>query len=224
MDSIEDAEVSIPLGPVSLLGSLSLVEDSIGLVVFVHGSGSGRFSPRNRAVAKAFNRFGLGALLFDLLTPEEEILDARTAGLRFDINLLADRLVGVTDWLGKQSSTAALPLGYFGSSTGGGAALVAAARRSERVGAVVSRGGRPDLAGESLRSVKAPTLLIVGGDDQPVIELNEAAQAQMTCETRMEIVPGGDHLFSGPGQIEQVAELAGAWLCRHLPEPRNGMA
>src|SRR6266404_5255783 len=185
------------------------------LVLFVHGSGSSRHSPRNQFVARTLNNAGLGTLLFDLLTPEEEAIDARTAELRFNIKLLAERLVHATNWAKQQQETRSLRIGYFGSSTGGGAALVAAAEGSQDVGAVVSRGGRPDLAGEALPKVQVPTLLIVGGDDDIVIELNEQARDQMRCEVKLEIVPGATHLFEEPGALERVAQLASNWFSLH---------
>jgi len=187
-----------------------------GVVLFAHGSGSSRFSSRNRYVAEALREGGLGTLLIDLLTPREEAIDERTAHLRFDIPMLARRLVGATKWLGEQEQTKALNVGLFGASTGGGAALVAAAEIPDRIKAVVSRGGRPDLAGRALPLVKAPTLLIVGGDDVPVIEMNRDAYKQMTAERRMEIVPGASHLFEEPGTLEQVARLAREWFVKYL--------
>jgi putative phosphoribosyl transferase len=209
-------EVRIPAGRAVLDGNLTLVDQAFGLVLFVHGSGSSRHSPRNQFVARTLNDAGLATLLFDLLTPEEELLDARTAELRFDIDLLAQRLVHATKWAKQQSQTRDLPVGYFGSSTGGGAALVAAAELPGDVGAIVSRGGRPDLAGEALPKVKAPTLLIVGGEDHLVIELNEKARAQMRCEVKIAIIPGATHLFGEPGALEQVAKLASDWFVRYL--------
>ncbi|MBI3282000.1 MAG: dienelactone hydrolase family protein [Acidobacteria bacterium] len=186
------------------------------MVVFAHGSGSSRQSSRNRYVAGALRQGSLGTLLMDLLTRDEEAVDLRTAHLRFDIPLLAERLVHATDWLLAQPETRELKIGYFGASTGGGAALVAAARRPGRVGAIVSRGGRPDLAKASLAEVRAPTLLIVGGDDVPVIEMNRSAYQDLTCEKEMQIVPGASHLFEEPGALEQVADLARRWFERHL--------
>ncbi len=185
-------------------------------MLFAHGSGSGRHSPRNRYVAEALHEAGLVTLLIDLLTPEEEEVDTRTRHLRFDIGLLADRLAGATDWPAQNSDPRGLSVGYFGASTGAGAALVAAAERPEEVGAVVSRGGRPDLAGEALPRVAAPTLLIVGGEDQPVISMNRDAMAQMRAEKELEIVPGATHLFEEPGTLEEVARLAVEWFARYL--------
>jgi pimeloyl-ACP methyl ester carboxylesterase len=204
-----------------LVGDLAILPAAQGLVLFVHGSGSSRHSPRNIAVAEELQHGRLGTLLFDLLTPAEEAIDARTVELRFDIPLLARRVVGVTKWLKAQPETKALPLGYFGASTGAAAALVAAAELPSEVGAVVSRGGRPDLAGESLESVRAPTLLIVGGNDLQVIDLNERAAGDMMCVKAVRIVPGASHLFEEPGTLEQVALLARDWFSRYL-EPQRG--
>jgi putative phosphoribosyl transferase len=208
--------VRVAAGPVTLEGTLAIPSDARGVVLFAHGSGSSRHSPRNRFVAEALREAGLATLLVDLLTPTEEAVDVRTRHLRFDIGLLAERLVGAIDWLAEQADTRALRVGLFGASTGGGAALVAATERPERVGAVVSRGGRPDLAGDALPLVRAPTLLIVGEWDEPVIELNERAREQMRAEVRLEIVPRATHLFEEPGALEEVARLARAWLARHL--------
>lgn len=212
----EERPVQVSVGPVLLAGDLSIPKEARGIVVFAHGSGSSRHSPRNRSVAYALRAGGLATLLFDLLTPEEEATDLHTAHLRFDISLLARRLVGATDWLAQQPDTRALRVGYFGASTGGGAALVAAAAHQEAVGAVVSRGGRPDLAGTALTRVHAPTLLIVGGRDPQVIALNRQALAQLRTETRLEIIPGASHLFEEPGALEQVARLACQWFLRQL--------
>lgn len=207
--------VRIPAGAATLEGDLGVPDRARGVVVFAHGSGSSRHSPRNREVAAALQDAGLATLLMDLLTTEEEAVDARTGELRFDIGLLAGRLLAATDWLVSRDQTAELPLGYFGASTGAACALVAAARRPA-VRAVVSRGGRPDLAGEALTQVQAPTLLIVGGADVPVIGMNRDAMAQMTAETRLEIVEGASHLFAEPGALQQVAALATDWFTRHL--------
>ena len=187
-----------------------------GLVLFAHGSGSSRHSPRNQFVAATLARRGFATLLIDLLTPDEEAVDLRTAEFRFDIDLLADRLVSIIEWLGRRSETSILPIGLFGASTGGGAALVAAAASPHMVAAVVSRGGRPDLAGAALTSVKAPTLLIVGGRDEAVIQMNQDAMEQMRGEVELEIVPGATHLFEEPGTLERVAALAADWFTRHL--------
>ena len=185
-------------------------------MVFAHGSGSGRLSPRNRYVARGLNERRHATLLLDLLTTDEERIDLRTGQLRFNIDLLADRLVRATEWLLKEKETKALRVGYFGASTGGGAALVAAARIPESVGAVVSRGGRADLAADALPLVQAPTLLIVGGLDEPVIQMNRSAMARMQGTVRLEIVPGATHLFEEPGTLEEVARLADEWFTRHL--------
>jgi putative phosphoribosyl transferase len=208
-------EVEIATGNVTLGGSLTVPEGASKLVLFAHGSGSSRHSPRNQFVAQKLNDAGLATLLFDLLTREEEAVDLRTGQHRFNISLLAERLVHATRWVQRYKSTRRLRIGYFGSSTGGGAALVAAAELPGEVGAVVSRGGRPDLAGEALARVQAPTLLIVGGEDDVVIELNEQAQLQMRCEVKLEIIPGATHLFEEPGALERVADLAADWFVPH---------
>ena len=211
-----EQEVRLPAEGATLVGDLALPARARGLILFAHGSGSSRHSPRNREVARVLRQSGLATLLIDLLTRREEAEDAVTGHLRFDIGLLARRLAAATDWVRAEASTSRLPVGYFGASTGGGAALVAAAERPE-VFAVVSRGGRPDLAGEALPRVTAPTLLIVGGDDVPVIAMNRAAAAAMAAEVRLEIVPGASHLFEEPGALEQVAALAARWFEDHLP-------
>ena len=209
-------EVRISAGGVVLSGELLVPPKATGIVLFEHGSGSSRFSPRNQYVARVIREGGVGTLLFDLLTREEEAIDTLTRHLRFDIPLLARRLVDITHWLEWSDETSELRPGYFGSSTGGGAALVAAAALGEKVGAVVSRGGRPDLADDALPLVKAPTLLIVGGRDYQVIEMNREALAQLRCEKKLEIVPGATHLFEEPGALEEVARLASEWFVRHL--------
>lgn len=209
-------EVQIQAGQAALSGNLHIPDGAAALVLFAHGSGSSRHSPRNQFVARTLNNAGLATLLFDLLTPEEESIDARTAELRFNIGLLAERLVRATKWAKQQEQTRDLRIGYFGSSTGGGAALVAAAEIPEDVGAVVSRGGRPDLADEALPKVQAPTLLIVGGNDDVVIELNELARNRMRCEVKLEIVRGATHLFEEPGALEKVAQLASNWFVNHI--------
>ena len=211
-----ERQVSLPAAGVTLDGTLGIPADARGMVLFAHGSGSSRFSPRNRYVARVLRDAGLATLLVDLLSPGEEEVDMATRHLRFDIGLLADRLVVGLDWLAHEPSTRALPVGLFGASTGGGAALVAAARRPDAVSAVVSRGGRPDLAGDALPQVRAPTLLIVGGHDEAVIELNRQAMRRMRGEVHLEIVPGASHLFEEPGTLEEVAALARDWLLRHL--------
>src|SRR6266403_481345 len=210
------SEIRLQAERAILSGSLTIPENAVALVLFVHGGGSSRHSPRNQFVARTLNEAGLATLLFDLLTPEEESVDLYTREHRFDISLLAERLVHATNWAKQQEETKDFNIGYFGSSTGGGAALVAAAELPEEVGAVVSRGGRPDLAGEALPKVKAPTLLIVGGEDHVVIDLNEQARAQMKCECKIEIVPGATHLFEEPGALEKVAKLASDWFIGHI--------
>ncbi len=199
-----------------LAGDLTLPPDARGVVLFAHGSGSSRVSPRNRRVADTLNRRHLATLLVDLLTPDEEVRDARTRDLRFDIGLLADRLVGIVDRLVIEPATAGLPVGLFGASTGAAAALVTAASRPEAVRAVVSRGGRPDLAGPALMQVAAPTLLLVGELDGPVLELNQQARNAMTGPTELRIVPGATHLFEEPGALDVVAGQAGAWFTTYL--------
>lgn len=209
-------DVIVRAGRTSLDGTLTLPRDARSLVIFAHGSGSSRHSPRNRFVAGALNEAGLGTLLFDLLTPEEEAADERTRHLRFDIPMLARRLTEVVDWASLEPSTHTLPIGLFGSSTGSAAALISAAARPAAVHAVVSRGGRPDLAGRMLPRVQAPTLLIVGGRDEPVIDCNREASRELACPWRLEVVPGATHLFQEPGALEQVAKLAADWFGRHL--------
>jgi putative phosphoribosyl transferase len=208
--------VRVPAGPIELEGDLTLPQGAIGVVLFAHGSGSSRHSPRNRYVAHLLNEGRLGTLLLDLLTTQEEAVDRRTGHLRFDINLLAERLVAATDWLQREPDTGRLPFGYFGASTGAAAALVAAAERPRAVRAVVSRGGRPDLAGPALPLVRAPVLLIVGGEDIQVIELNRQALAQLRVEARLVIIPGATHLFEEHGALDQVAAYARQWFERHL--------
>lgn len=208
--------VRLMVGSVPLEGTLGVPRDARGVVLFAHGSGSSRFSPRNRYVARIFRDAGLATLLLDLLSPAEEEVDEITGQHRFDIEKLAERLVTAVDWLGQQPDTRELPVGLFGASTGGGAALVAAARRTGQVHAVVSRGGRPDLAGDALPQVEAPTLLIVGEYDEPVIEMNQDAQARMRAYVRMEIVPGATHLFEEPGTLDEVARLSREWFMERL--------
>jgi putative phosphoribosyl transferase len=215
----EDRLVQVPVGRVTLEGNLSLPEGAGGVVLFAHGSGSSRHSPRNRHVARMLNEANLATLLVDLLTAEEEAVDAQTGHLRFDIGLLTQRLIGATDWLTQYPDTQQLGIGYFGASTGAAAALVAAAERADVVGAVVSRGGRPDLAGPALARVRAPTLLIVGGHDLQVLQLNRAAFAQLRCEKQLVIVPGATHLFEEPGTLDEVARLAREWFKQHLIPP-----
>lgn len=215
---MQDVEriVHVPAGAATLDGSLVVPARAIGVVLFAHGSGSSRHSTRNQFVARRLQESGLATLLIDLLTPQEETVDAVTRHVRFDIQLLATRLNAAIGWLGERPDTSDLRVGLFGASTGGGAALVAAARDPDRVGAVVSRGGRPDLAADALPLVRAPTLLIVGGDDVQVIALNRSAMALMRAEARLEIVPGASHLFEEPGTLERVADLASEWFARQL--------
>jgi dienelactone hydrolase len=215
--------VQIELADAVLHGDLVLPTGAKGLVIFAHGSGSSRHSPRNRFVARRINDEGLATLLMDLLTEEEEKLDEVTRELRFDIGLLAQRVARVVEWVGRQKELAHLSVGLFGSSTGAAAALVAAAELpAGAVQAVVSRGGRPDLAEAALGRVQCPVLLIVGGHDDVVIELNENAKSQMKCEVEMVIVPGATHLFEEPGTLEQVADLAAGWFARYLGLPSDG--
>jgi putative phosphoribosyl transferase len=218
-DDRDERAVQIPTADAMLDGTLDIPPGATGIVLFAHGSGSSRFSPRNRYVARVLNDAGLGTLLIDLLTPSEEEVDDVTRTLRFDIAMLANRLIGALDWLAHERETHALPIGLFGASTGAGAALVAAAQRRDLVGAVVSRGGRPDLAGDALGVVEAPTLLVVGGRDDIVIALNERARAAMHAEVRIEIVPGATHLFEEAGTLERVASLARDWFLAHLRQP-----
>ena len=220
-------DVDVPVGEVALAGLLTLPPGAQGVVVFAHGSGSGRLSPRNQAVADELGRAGFGTLLLDLLTSEEEAEDRRSARLRFDIGLLGTRVVGAIDWLAGEAvvgdlplSLRDLPLGCFGASTGAAAALIAAAERPDRVRAVVSRGGRPDLAGDALRRVTAATLLVVGGRDLEVLRLNRQAQSALAGESRLEVVPGAGHLFEEPGALERVAALTCDWFAQHLASPR----
>jgi pimeloyl-ACP methyl ester carboxylesterase len=214
--AVEQHPLHIVLPTATLDADLSLPHDACGLVLFVHGSGSSRFSPRNRRVARQLNDAGLATVLTDLLTPAEEAVDEHTRRLRFDIGLLTERLVELTDWLGTQARLEHLAIGHFGASTGAAAALAAASRRPDAVRAVVSRGGRPDLAGDTLAQVRAPTLLIVGGNDEPVIDLNSQALARLSGLADLVIVPGATHLFEEPGALDAVAALAGDWFARHL--------
>jgi putative phosphoribosyl transferase len=224
MGTAREHEAQIPSGEAVLEGELNVPVGAQGVVLFAHGSGSSRHSPRNQYVAQVIRENNVGTLLFDLLTREEEAVDLRTRHLRFDINLLARRLVDATNWIEREADLWHLRVGYFGSSTGGGAALVAAAELNDAVGAVVSRGGRPDLAGaEALKRVKSPTLLIVGGFDVPVIKMNEEAYAWLRCEKELKIVPNASHLFEEPGKLEDVARLAAAWFRRYL-QPSSSVA
>jgi putative phosphoribosyl transferase len=213
------SEIRIRAGPVTLEGELSVPPEAKGLVLFAHGSGSSRHSPRNQFVAGVLQNAGVGTLLFDLLTREEEEEDSYTGRLRFDIGFLADRLVHAVRAMENDDERNPLNFGFFGSSTGGGAAIVAAAQLGEKVRAVVSRGGRPDLAGHALRQVTAPTLLIVGGDDHIVIQLNEQAMKALRCKKALRIVAGASHLFEEPGTLDAVAHLAADWFVEHLPSP-----
>jgi putative phosphoribosyl transferase len=211
-----EIQARIPAGDAVLDGDLVVPSGASGIAVFAHGSGSSRHSPRNRSVARVIREAGVGSLLFDLLTREEESVDVFTRHLRFDIELLTRRLFETTRWLASQEETRNLRVGYFGSSTGAAAALMAAAKLGDEIGAVVSRGGRPDLAGDALPLVKAPTLLIVGGHDETVIELNQDAYARLRCEKELRVIPGATHLFEEPGALEQVADYAADWLKEHL--------
>jgi dienelactone hydrolase len=213
-------DVTIPANGVVLEGDLRIPSGAKAIVVFAHGSGSSRSSPRNQAVAATIREYGIGTLLFDLLTHEEEAIDIYTRHLRFDIGLLAERLVAAVNWLGGQDLTRDLAIGFFGASTGGGAALVAAAKLGSRVSAVVSRGGRPDLAGDVLSMVRTPTLLIVGGHDDVVIELNRKAMSKMNCKFELKIIPGASHLFEEPGALETAARFASEWFVEHM-EPKT---
>ncbi|MFQ5729609.1 MAG: dienelactone hydrolase family protein [Waddliaceae bacterium] len=215
MEAIESL-VKVMAGSTKLEGFLTIPENATAIVVFVHGTGSSRHSPRNQAVAKQFNKGGLATLLFDLLTPEEEMVDLETRHLRFDIPMLAERVEGTIAWLKTQELTKEMKIGLIGSSTGAAGALVAAAKLGDSIQAVVSRGGRPDLAGTSLPLVRAPTTLIVGGHDYGVIELNEQAYAQLKCDKRLEIVPNATHLFEEPGTLELAAQSACSWFVKHL--------
>jgi putative phosphoribosyl transferase len=217
--SVTAEAVHIDLGPVAVDGDLHVPERAAGLVVFAHGSGSSRFSRRNRAVATVIQHAGFGTLLLDLLTREEEARDAHTAEHRFDIPLLGRRVIGVADWAETRPDLRQLPIGFFGASTGAAAALMAAAARPAITRAVISRGGRPDLAAETLANVQAPTLLIVGGDDKPVIDMNRQAMQRMSAPVELKIIPGATHLFEEPGALEQVAKLASDWCRRYLGEP-----
>jgi pimeloyl-ACP methyl ester carboxylesterase len=214
--TVKSRSIYIPLDGGEIQGDLNIPEHSMAIVIFAHGSGSSRHSPRNKFVAQALNDAGLATLLIDLLTAHEETLDLETGDFRFDISLLADRLSAVTNWLRTQVATQKLHVGYFGASTGAAAALVSAAKHPEIVEAIVSRGGRPDLAGTHLKGVHAPTLLVVGGNDPMVIELNRQAAAELKAEYRLEIIPGAGHLFEEPGALEHVAILAREWFEDHL--------
>ncbi len=209
-------EIQIPAGKATIIGNLTIPLKVKGIVLFAHGSGSGRFSPRNMKVAREINSAGIGTLLIDLLTEEEEAIDMYSAEFRFNIDLLAERLIYATEYLKKNHKTQNLKVGYFGASTGAAAALIAAAKHPNWVEAVVSRGGRPDLAGQYLSNVKAPTLLIVGGDDVEVLELNREAYSKLSSEKKLTVVPGATHLFEEPGKLEEVAKLAISWFSKFL--------
>jgi pimeloyl-ACP methyl ester carboxylesterase len=215
-------QVRVPVGDAALDGDLVVPDGAAGIILFAHGSGSSRHSRRNRMVAEKLNGQGFGTLLVDLLTAEEEEVDRVTAEPRFDIDLLAGRLIGATDWLREEPTTSSLGIGLFGASTGAAAALVAAAERPGEVGAVVSRGGRPDLAGDALPRVRAPTLLIVGGRDAVVLELNRQAQEHLRTESQLVVVPGATHLFEEPGALEVVSSLAAEWFSRYLRSEGDG--
>lgn len=209
--------IKIPINDLILNGDLQIPNNASAIILFAHGSGSSRLSPRNRLVANALNQQGFATLLFDLLTPEEEIIDEQTREFRFDIPMLAERLIQTTDWLLSQDEFKNFNIAYFGASTGAAAALIAAAQRTKIVKAVVSRGGRPDLAGDYLSKVKAPTLLIVGGWDDVVIKLNEQAKSTMRCEVELKIIPEATHLFEEPGKLEAVIQLANEWFSIKMP-------
>lgn len=209
-------EIEITVDKVVLKGNLSIPKNAKAIILFAHGSGSSRFSPRNQYVAQVLRKAGLATLLMDLLTKEEELIDEQTGELRFNIEFLADRLIGAAKWLKKNSKTKNLAVGYFGSSTGAGAALIAAAKYPADIKTIVSRGGRPDLAMPYLKKVKASVLLIVGGNDTPVIGMNEEAMKQLSVEKKLEIVPGATHLFEEPGKLEEVAQLAADWFTKHM--------
>ncbi|MDD4891546.1 MAG: dienelactone hydrolase family protein [Phycisphaerae bacterium] len=214
--TVSSEDVVLQIGEVSLSGALTLPEGATGVVAFAHGSGSSRFSPRNRYVAAVLNDARLGTLLFDLLTSPENDADQQTAALRFNIELLTERLAGAVDWLARSPGTRNLKIGLFGASTGAAAALVTAANRPAIVAAVVSRGGRPDLAGDALPRVVAPTLLIVGGQDSAVLDLNRLAAQQLRCDHRVETIPGATHLFEERGALEHAARLARDWFADYL--------
>lgn len=218
---MRESVVHVSTGTATLEGHLSLPANARGVILFAHGSSSSRRSPRNRFVAQVLQEGGLATLLIDLLTADEEAIDTLTANLRFDMNLLSSRLIGAVDWLSGYPATRDLRIGLFGASTGGGAALMAAAARPGRVDAVVSRGGRPDLAGSALPKVTAPTLLIVGGRDTQVIQMNREAMARLQGEKKLEVVADASHLFEEPGALEEVARLAREWFTTHLSQARS---
>lgn len=217
LSEYDKIEVRIPIDKTSAInGNLTIPPDASAVVVFAHGSGSGRFSPRNQYVAKVFNQAGLATLLIDLLTPEEEEIDVTTAEYRFNIDLLAQRLVSATKWLKQDPATKSMTFGYFGASTGAAAALIGAAKLPDDIKAVVSRGGRPDLAGDYLGQVRAPTLFLVGGLDAEVLDLNRQAMAQMSAEMRLVVIEGATHLFEESGKLEEVAKFSTDWFLRYL--------
>jgi len=216
--SVQNKDLKIPVGNVVVEGILNLPVEAAAVVLFAHGSGSGRFSPRNQYVAKEFNKVGIGTVLFDLLTKEEEEEDEMTAEYRFNIPLLAQRLIGATEWVKNDPQAKRCRIGYFGASTGAAAALIAAAKLPDEISAVVSRGGRPDLAKEYLPLVRAPTLLLVGGLDNEVIELNREAMAKMNSQKKLVIVPGATHLFEEKGKLEEVARLSKDWFLNYLKQ------
>jgi len=222
LEVVQREAVRIPASDITIEGDLIVPSDAAGLVIFAHGSGSSRFSRRNRTVADVLNEGGFATLLLDLLTREEEAVDQQTGQFRFDIDRLAARVIAAIDWSGELRALAPLPIGCFGASTGAAAALMAAAARPARVHAVISRGGRPDLAGDVLPRVEAPTLLIVGGHDEPVIELNEAARRRLRAPAQTVIVPGATHLFEEPGALEQVSRLALEWCQLYLKTGPSG--
>jgi dienelactone hydrolase len=214
---VRNRDVTVVAADAHLPGVIVVPDAARGVVLFAHGSGSSRYSPRNRQVADGFHQAGFGTLLMDLLTEEEEAIDARTRHLRFDVGLLAGRLTAAADWLGDADGAAGLPLATFGASTGAAAALITAADRPDRVRAVVCRGGRPDLAGRALEQVRAPTLLVVGGADEPVVRLNAEAASRLTCDHRLVVVPGATHLFPEPGALDAVIAASVDWVDRWLP-------
>jgi dienelactone hydrolase len=212
----EDKTVTIPVGDVVLKGNLRIPAGATGLVIFAHGSGSSRHSPRNRHVAQYLNSRGIGTLLIDLLSSQEEAIDIRTRHLRFDVDMLADRLAAIVRWVAVQAELGGLTIGYFGSSTGSGAALLATARQPDRIAAIVSRGGRPDLAGEALARITVPVRLIVGRNDAQVLALNEQSLRLLNERSKLDVVPGATHLFEEPGTLDKVCELAAEWFSVHL--------
>jgi putative phosphoribosyl transferase len=224
MKRVVERAVQIASHGLLLEGDLRIPGRPQGLVIFAHGSGSSRHSPRNRSVAEVLNESGMATLLLDLLTAEEEYAERWTRHLRFDLTLLSSRLVSARRWAAVDEDVGGLPVGYFGSSTGAGAALIAAAYEPEEIAAIVSRGGRPDLAAEAIPRVRAPTLLIVGGNDETVLELNQKAFELLRCEKQLRIVPGASHLFEEPGALDEVARVSAEWFAEHLPRERERWA